>query len=83
MILSARVSFPSKIYITLGINCLEKLSNFLRKVLILSILAKMTICFRSILVVNSVKNDNFFRSVNFFVMCASLVKAKILQKHQF
>ena len=34
MILSARVSFPSKIYITLGINSLEKLSNFLRKVLI-------------------------------------------------
>ena len=83
MILSARVSFPSKIYITLGINSLEKLSNFLRKVLILSILAKMTIGFRSILVVNSVKNDNFFRSVNFFVMCASLVKAKIFQKHQF
>ena len=84
MILSARVSFPSKIYITLGINSLEKLSNFLRKVLIqLSILAKMTIGFRSILVVNSVKNDNFFRSVNFFVMCASLVKGKILQKHQF
>ena len=55
MILSARVSFPSKIYITLGINSLEKLSNFLRKVLILSILAKMTIGFRSILVVNSVK----------------------------
>ena len=66
MILSVRVSFPSKIYITLGINSLEKLSNFLRKVLILSILAKMTIGFRSILVVNSVKNDNFFRSVNFF-----------------
>ena len=84
MILSARVSFPSKIYITLGIDSLEKLSNFLRKVLILlSILAKMTIGFRSILVVNSVNNDNFFSSVNFFVMCASLVKAKILQKHQF
>ena len=26
--------FPSKIYITLGMNSLEKLSNFLRKVLI-------------------------------------------------
>ena len=67
MILSARVSFPSKIYITLGINSLEKLINFLI----------------NFLVVNSVKNDNFFRSVNIFVMCASLVKAKILQKHQF
>ena len=43
----------------------------------------MTIGFRRILVVNSEKNDNFFRSVNFFVMCASLLKAKILQKHQF
>ena len=77
--------FPSKIYITLGMNSLEKLSNFLRKVVIylsilgkkwqlvleafqLSILKKMTIC---------------FISVNFFVMCVSLIKVKILQKHQF
>ena len=70
MILSARVSFPRKIYITLGINSLEKLSNFLRKVLILlSILAKMTIGFRSILVVNSIKNDNFFLEVLIFSLC--------------
>ena len=53
--------FPSKIYITLGMNSLEKLSNFLRMVLIyLSILGKMTIGFRSILVVNSEKNGNLF-----------------------
>ena len=50
--------FPSKIYITLGINSLQKLSNFLRKKL--SILGKMTLGFRSILVVNSEKNDNLF-----------------------
>ena len=53
--------FPSKIYITLGMNSLEKLSNFLRMLLIyLSILGKMTIGFRSILVVNSEENDNLF-----------------------
>ena len=61
--------FPRKIYVTLGINSLEIFSTFLRKVLIqLSILGKMTIC---------------FWSINFFVKCVSLVKAKILQKHQF
>ena len=44
----------------------------------------MTIGFRSILVVNSVKNMTICSaSVNFFVMCASLVKAKILKKCQF
>ena len=76
--------FPSKIYITLGMNSLEKLSNFLRMVLIyLSILGKMTIGFRSILVVNSEKMAICFRSVNFFIMWASLVKAKMLQKQQF
>ena len=46
MILSARVSFPRKIYITLGINSLEKLSNFFEK----------GINF----VVNFGKNDNWF-----------------------
>ena len=76
--------FPSKIYIALGMNCLEKLRNFLRKVLIyLSILGKMAIGFRSILVVNSEKVTICFISVNFFVMCVSLMKVKILQKHQF
>ena len=73
--------FPSKICITLGINSLEKLSNFLRKVLILlSILGKMTLGFRSILVVNSKKK---WQVLIFFVMWASLVKSKILQKQQF
>ena len=44
----------------------------------------MTIGFRSNSVVNSKKMITIcFKSVNFFVMCASLVKAKILQKHQF
>ena len=53
--------FPSKIYITLCMNSLEKSSHFLRKVLIyLSILGKMTIGFRSILVVNSEENNNLF-----------------------
>ena len=72
--------FPSKIYIKLGINSLEKLSNFLRMVLILG---KVTVVFRSILVVNSEKMTICFRSFNFFVICASVVKAKILQKHLF
>ena len=46
MILSARVSFPSKIYITLGINSLEKLRQFFEKGINL--------------VVNFGKNDNWF-----------------------
>ena len=43
----------------------------------------MTIGLRTILVVNSEKMTISIKSVNFFVMCASMVKAKILQKHQF
>ena len=51
---------PSKIYITCGINSLDKLSNFLKKVLIwLSILGKMITGFRSNSVVSSEKKWPF------------------------
>ena len=71
--------FPSRIYISGGIHSLDKLSNFLRKG---HNLGKTKIGFRSNLVVSFEKNDNWF-SVNCFVMCVSLVKAKIVQKHQY
>ena len=71
--------FPSRIYISGGIHSLDKLSNFLRKG---HNLGKTTIGFRSNLVVSFEKNDNWF-SVNCFVMCVSLVKAKIVQKRQY
>ena len=52
--------FPSGIYISLGINSLDILDNFLRKVLIKwSILGKITIDYRSNVVVNSEKKYQF------------------------
>ena len=71
--------FPSRIYISGDIHSLDKLSNFLRKG---HNLGKTTIGFRSNLVVSFEKNDNWF-SVNCFVMCVSLVKAKIVQKRKY
>ena len=71
--------FPSRICISGGIHSLDKLSKFLRKG---HNLGKTTIGFRSNLVVSFEKNDNWF-SVNCFVMCVSLVKAKIVQKRQY
>ena len=60
--------FSNKIYISVGINSLEKSRNFLRKGVNL--------------VVSFGKNDNRF-CVTCCIMCVSLVKAKILQKHQY
>ena len=58
--------FSNKIYISVGINSLEKSSNFLRKGVNLAVnFWKMTIGIRSNLVVSLKKNDNSFY-FNFF-----------------
>ena len=74
MIFWKKCHFPSKIYISGGINFLEKSSNFFRKGVNLAVhFGKMTIGIRSNLVV-SLKTKMTIRFISsFFVICVSLV----------
>ena len=73
--------FNNIFYNSLGINSLEKLSNFLERCCIsCQFWGKITIGFRSILVVNSVKNNNLFWKCKFFGYVSFTGKSENLAK---